>query len=481
MPKHPLLTRIAERIAVLAPQASGVARPGLLVALSGGPDSVALLLGAREWSRSTGGPLEAAHLNHTLRAAAAEEDMLFCRELCRGLGVPLHEFRRDPRPLARARGLGLEEAGRHLRRRLLAGVVGGCDHLHCVATGHHADDQTETVVMRLFRGAGPQGLRGLRPVQGDVIHPLLDIGHDRILACLQDCGQPWRLDASNEGRGNLRARLRNELLPLARDIFGDGCLDNPARLAALLEQDVRLLQELADRALAEVRSPQDAAALSVAGLLALDPALAGRALRSWLADAAESPDRQGVLGARLGRVHADLVLRWLGEGQSGTGLDLPGGWRLERDFDLLRLRSRQLDAPPSARAADLRVLVRAQPPAAAGAATADPAALGRLEGPGRAAGAGAWELTCPAEALRGDLRVRHPRRGDRLRPLGAPGTRKLSDVLREAGVPAADRAGALVVEDGEGILWVVGVARGERTRLLPTTGKTVTICICSRN
>ena len=483
MLSHPLLSRIADQIAMLAPQACpNASRPGLLVALSGGPDSVALLLGARQWSAAAGCPVEAAHLNHALRMGPAEADQAFCRELCADLQVVLHEFREDPRPLARARGLGLEEAGRHLRRRLLGGLVARSDHLHCIATGHHLDDQSETVIMRLFRGTGPLGLRGIRPVHGNVIHPLLAFRRRQILACLQDCGQAWRLDASNEGRDNTRARVRHELLPLVRDIFGPGCETNPARLAALLELDQRLLEGLTARTLATVAVAGPSPALDVPALLDLDPALAGRVLRAWLLGRRKCPKKmpkksaaEGTLGTRLAKIHADLVLRWLRSGQSGTGLDLPGGWRLERDFALVRLRRTGSPAVLLGHAAgDFRILVKEGPDSSA------LEAVGRDEGPGPVTGPHSWELTCPAAALQGNLRVRNLRPGDRLQPFGSPGTRKLSDLLREGGIPRSARAGVLVADDDAGILWVVGLARTERTRLLPTTGKTVTICICPR-
>ncbi len=146
--------RIGELVSLACP---GVTQPGLLVALSGGPDSVALLLAAHSWAAATGNPLEAAHLNHKLRGDESRQDVRFCQDLCENLQIQLHLREEDPRLTAKLRGMGLEEAGRTLRLAFFASIVDGRYHLHCLAKGHHQDDQAETVIMRVFRGTGLDG------------------------------------------------------------------------------------------------------------------------------------------------------------------------------------------------------------------------------------------------------------------------------------------------------------------------------------
>ncbi|MBM4131161.1 tRNA lysidine(34) synthetase TilS [bacterium] len=450
--------RLGELVAAACPGASGA---GVVVALSGGPDSVALLRVAAHWSRRTGAPLLAAHLNHGLRPDDTDRDEAFCADLCARLGVGFAAGAADPRAAARERGRGLEEAARHLRRRFLLDVLGAQAWPGCVATGHHRDDQAETVLMRLLRGTGPDGLRGIRPVAGPFIHPLLDWDRAAIVRFLERLGQPWRLDVTNDEGDNLRARLRREVVPLLRDVFGEGCLEGPTRLAALLAEDCDLLDEQAAAALA---AAIDGPGLRVESLLALPPALAGRVLRAWLGDA-----------VRIEAVHVAAVMAWLREGSSGAGLDLPAGRRLRREFGRL-LPGTPADDPVEAICPeDWRVEVRR---AEAGPAAADDARDGH--GSGDRADPSTWRLTCPAEALQGNLRVRGWRRGDRLRPVGLGGSRKVSDVLREARVPASERGGVLVVDDADGILWVVGLARDERTRLLPGMAAVVTISVIRR-
>ncbi len=459
---HSFSRAVSERIRELVLECCGDnPRPGLLAALSGGPDSVALLLAAKTWSLETGSPLAAAHFNYGLRPGDADRDAAFCRDLCANLDVELFESADDPRPVARTRGQGLEEAARHLRRRFFSKTLENNSHLRCVATGHHRDDQVETVLMRLFRGTGPEGLRGILPVSGQYIHPLLHLGRAEIVAFLEECGQPWRTDGSNLDGDNVRARIRRELLPLARGIFGPGSEIVPARMAELLQGDMELLEGFTRAALTATRSQDDPDQLSISRLLALDEGLAPRVLRSWLDDGQPSG---------LERVHVDTALAWLRSGQSGSGLDFPAGQRLSRDFDNLRRVAGSAFRPPLRTAADYRILV-----------SGETANAPIIKGVGDPADEATWRLTCPASCLKGNLRVRNFRPGDRFQPLGLEGSKKMSDLLREQRIPLEGRPEILVVTDEAGILWVVGLARAERTRLLPSTEQTVTISVAKRS
>lgn len=432
---------------------------GLLAAVSGGPDSVALLHLAAAWAAARRRPLAAAHFNHRLRGAGSDQDAAFCHQLCAGLGVSLSVGDGDCRPLARRRGRGLEEAARHLRLEFLAHVRRERG-LTAVATGHHRDDQAETILLRIGRGTGLDGLRGLRPRRGRLIRPLLGATRGEILDYLQAHGLPWREDPTNLDGSNLRSRVRRELLPLFRDIFGSGATLNPARLADLCELDLAHLDALAEAAWRNLAIPPEAGQtvprLCVGGVLALPAAIARRVLRRWL---------QASLPADLARVHVVNTLRWLAASQSGTGLDLPGGLRIVRDFDCLGI---ERPPPPlhGAEAWSVRLEPLDEVPAAVSAPTQD---------------GSAWRLIAAADALAGNLYVRGPRPGDRLQPFGLAGSKKLSDLVQAKRIPRAWRPGLLVVADEEGPLWVIGVIQAERTRVLPTTERAVTIIVERRN
>jgi len=479
------ITRLCHRVRTdlaTATDDSATTAHGLLVGLSGGPDSVALLLIAHEWAQTSGSPVAAAHLNHRLRGHDADNDQQFCRELCARLDLPLHLRRADPRPVARQRRLGLEEAGRVLRRRFFADLLAADHQLLCVATGHHRDDQAETVVMRLFRGTGLDGLRGIRPVNDRTIHPLLEFGRTEIVSYLEQCGQPYRLDVTNETGDNTRSRVRRELLPLVRDIFGHGAAEAPARLAGLIEDDADWLDATAHDRLAALSTD---GALAVDALCALPAAVACRVVRLLYANALATENRavadETSDGAHVGPVdlqrnHVTGLLDWLATGQSGQTLDLPHGLQAVREFDRLHLRRRENESATVSSAASYRILVEPAP------SPSDPAPessdTGTAESP--ADTAGPWRLRCPAIALQGRLRVRAWRPGDRIELPGLGGHKKVSDLLQEQRVPASERPGILVVEDDGGLLWVVGHACAARAQLLPTPVPTVIIAVVAR-
>ncbi|MBD3220711.1 tRNA lysidine(34) synthetase TilS [bacterium] len=445
--------------AVVAAYGEPADRSGVVIALSGGPDSVALLDVARRWAADTGRRIVAAHFDHQLRGTGADADEAFCRQLCADLGVELDVERGDVRGLARQRGRGLEDAGRQLRDAFLERVRRQRT-LAAVATGHHRDDQVETVLLRVFRGTGLDGLRGIRPWQGRRIHPLLAWPRPAILDHLVAHGYTWREDATNRDGSNRRGRVRHELMPLVRDIFGPGSGEAIARLADLAETDLAYLDERTEAAweavLTEAPEGLCAPALSTRAMAALPAAIAGRVLRRWLAP--HVPED-------LAQVHVEAILRWLGAGQSGSGLDLPGPVRIERVFDAIGLAA---DAPLAAAVEDWRVTVAPLPE------IPDPVPGPRREVDG-------WRMVCAAEALSGSLRLRHPRQGDRLEPFGLGGSKKVSDLCREQRIPAATRSQLLVVEDATGPLWIPGVAQDERTRVLPTTRQAVTIFVNRRH
>jgi len=465
----PFMEQSVQRIDELVGELAGP-RGGLLVALSGGPDSVALLFAAQAWAQRAGRPLAAAHLNHRLRGPDADGDEQFCRDLCRDRNIELHVERRDPRASARRRGMGLEEAGRALRRRFLHDLLDGQDEFACAATGHHLDDQTETVIMRLFRGTGLDGLRGIRPRAGRIIHPLLERTRKEIIAFLEAVDQPYRIDGTNVTADAVRSRVRRELVPLAKDIFGSGCASNPARLAKLVHTDLACLDGLTRQALRRVVAEErdgEPASLLVEPLGELDRALARRVVRTFLAE-------QYDLHKNLELIHVDTLLDWLARSASGASQDLPGGWRAVRQFDRLRLLPRENDIPLVASVEKYRIVVQAS-----GSTELFGTPPGTTPGPRRLPDG--WQLICPAGTLSGRVRLRNWKAGDRIEQFGLGGHKKLSDLLQQHRIDSVDRPGVLVVEDDDGILWVVGIAQAERTRILPTTGSTVTISVIRRS
>jgi tRNA(Ile)-lysidine synthase len=209
----------------------GIAGQPLVVAVSGGADSLALFQALRQLRGEALPLLIAAHVNHQLRGPEADADEAFVRGLATGDGVRCEAVRIDVRALADAEGGNLEGTARRERYRWLERVATD-NGVSLVATGHTADDQAETVLHRLMRGAGLQGLRGIarrRPLGTRVtlVRPLLDITRAEVLAFLQENGLTWREDSTNAGPTFTRNRIRHQLLPLLETQF------NPAIRAIL--------------------------------------------------------------------------------------------------------------------------------------------------------------------------------------------------------------------------------------------------------
>src|SRR5262245_468308 len=217
----------------------------VLVALSGGADSVALLFLMRELHRN--GHVQvagAAHLHHGLRGADADADEAFSAALAARLGVPFVSEHADIAALARAQKRSIEDAARTARYACLdraAAALGA----EVVAVAHTRDDQAETFLLRLLRGAGTRGLGSIRPRAGRVIRPLIDVARADLRSDLEGLGEAWREDATNADVAIPRNRVRHELIPFLQSRFSPAATAILAREAALAQQDEDFLHDRA--------------------------------------------------------------------------------------------------------------------------------------------------------------------------------------------------------------------------------------------
>ena len=300
----------------------------VLVGLSGGSDSVGLLLLLREIAEHGGFQLAgAAHFNHRSRADAARDE-LFCRDLTAALGVPFVRDAADVQLIADAEGTSFEDCARRLRYGFLQRAAQdlGADR---VAVGHTRDDQAETFLLKLARGAGATGLGAVYPRRNQVVRPLLDVSREEIRRWLRDRGQPWVEDETNADLRNPRNRIRHRVLPELDHAYGGPTRAQLARAAELAREDGQWLDAQAAARLEELsRKGTDFLEFDAAALL-VEPAPVRRrlllqAMRS-LAD-----------GREIGLEHVESALDVLrGERR---GADVPGcRWELRRQ-DLVLYR-----------------------------------------------------------------------------------------------------------------------------------------------
>jgi tRNA(Ile)-lysidine synthase len=305
----------------------------VVVGLSGGADSVALLDALASLRRRRGFRVVAAHLDHALRAGSPE-DAAFCAELCRALDVPLRVGRADVRArAARERG-GLEQAARRERYAFLRRVREE-EGAFAIAVAHTRDDQAETLLLRLLRGAGAAGLAGMRPRSGDVVRPLLAVSRGEVLAHLRERGLSWREDPSNADLAYRRNRVRHELIPYLEERFNPAIRASLARTASVLADEAAHVRGEAERLLGVIsREGENGALLLGRRALAEAPtAVARAAIRQALV-------RTGGL-ARVGAVHVEGILRLArAKAPSGRRLPLPGEREARFTRDDVRLERR---------------------------------------------------------------------------------------------------------------------------------------------
>jgi tRNA(Ile)-lysidine synthase len=448
---------ITERVLRTVRKHGLIARGGrVVIALSGGPDSVALVHILRELEREGElGVAGVAHLNHQLRGAAADEDEQFCRALAAALNLPIEVERVQVRALAREQGRSVEDAARLARYAFLerAADALGAD---AIAVGHSRDDQAETFLLRLIRGAGPRGLAGILPRAGRVVRPLLDIRRAELRAYLSQRGIEACEDASNADLAVPRNRVRHELLPYVEREFSPGIVDVLAREAAIaLEDEDRLQKEAIDLTASVVLRSIPGAQVDVAALTSLHPALAARVARIALSELA---------GLRfIGFDHIHAFLEFARKGASGAALSLPGqqvrhggSWLLLRPEPQRGSGGNSFRFPLSIPG---EVILTPQ----GWTISAEPLES-CPEGPQRARGDA---VAVAARALSLPLAVRNRRPGDRFRPLGLGGAeKKLQDFLVDRKVPRETRdALPLVVDRDDRIVWVVGESVGEDFRI----------------
>jgi tRNA(Ile)-lysidine synthase len=437
-----------------------LARPEtrVVVALSGGSDSVALaqLVDALDHA----GELHLtglAHFNHQLRQAADAEER-FCVGLAASLGRPLVVDRADVGSRARRERRSIEDAARAARHEFLEHA-----RLHfdadAIALGHTRDDQAETFLLRLLRGAGARGLAAMHPRRGAIIRPLVACRRAELRAFLDSRQIAYVEDESNEDVGIPRNRVRAELLPFLERRFNPSIVDVLADEADLAREEWRWMESAADELVRHVSRREDRVwRIEAAALNAVPVALGRLILRRALTE--------GAGGKPVSFAHVDEALRLSRE--AGAPVDLPGQ-RMERVGSDVVLTGRPPDAvgrhwgsaplfryplsiPGEVRLAEAGCVVTAEP------ARSDAAARGR---PGDGAIA-----VVQLDHCQGPLAVRNRRPGDRFSPPGLRGKKKLQDFFVDRKIARQRRdAVPLVVDESDRIVWVAGHEIDQRFRV----------------
>lgn len=425
----------------------------ILIAYSGGVDSTGLLnllLKLREeWSFE----LFLGHFNHKLRQKA-EEDEKFVRRMAQKYSLPLFVGSKDVRSYARAKRMNIEEAGRKLRYDFLKKTALKIGRAK-IATGHTMTDQAETFLMRLMRGSGLRGLAGIFPLVEEVIvRPLIQIEREDIEAYLRKRGIEYRIDESNFDRRFLRNKIRLDLIPYIRENFEPKIVPCLSKIASIFREEESLLEKITqEKAKRAVLKNDNRISLQVESISSLPRALTRRVARHFISELRGNlrgisfEDVESVLALKEGKefpLKKDLVLR-REQGQIFLKGKIPPKiryeyrWKGEGPLEIKELRLK-FEGKKIKRGDSLRLDFDDQ-----ARAFLD---MGKLRFP---------------------LLVRNRREGDRYQPLGAPGQKKLKEIMRAKGIPLSERERRPVFLSGDEIVWILGLPVSEKFKIRSRT------------
>lgn len=441
-------------------RAQDLLHPGMhvLVACSGGPDSLALLDILLRLRRRLNLVLTVAHFEHGIRGAASEADARFVEAFCRERGVPCCIGHGDVPAVAKEQGKSLELMARELRYAFLWRTLERCG-ADVLATAHHADDQAETVLMRILRGTGIDGLAAMRPREGKKIRPLLFARREAILAYCRERRLQPRHDATNDIPDATRNLLRLRVLPYLQQACNPGVARSLCQLAELARADSDFLEQQLEEIWPYLtREENDERRIVLVSLRRQHPALQRRALRRLFAETAGN-------GRDLSFSHVEeLRLLALSAQATGKTLDLPGGIEAHFTHNRLILR-RALPEGGHERDGGLSMPIPVAIPGstACGGMAIEATLLELLP-----EDVGSRGFYLDASALRcGPLVLRHRQPGDFIGLAG--GRKKLKDVLIDDKIPREARANLLLLAIGHEVLWIVG---RRRTNHYPVTDHT---------
>lgn len=460
---------------LLTIQGYDLVRPGetVLCAVSGGPDSVAMLHILRELNdlQEFNWKLHIAHVNHGLRGKASDEDEAFVRALCEALKIPLHATRLDVRAAQKREKKSQEETGRMLRHEFLQKValqVGA----QKIALAHNLDDQAETILHRILRGTGLRGLKGMAPIRVIsrkhdlfVVRPLIEIERHEIEAYLREKKIEYRTDLSNFDTSITRNKIRHKLIPMLEAEFNPRVKMALVKLGQTAGSFYLLLREIANEVYENTKmiSGEGEVCLSVEEFAKLPPAI-----QTLIIDRAVKT----VLGRmpQLNFEHYLEIISLCGEQAYHKAIRLPRGLEARREGYILRI-ARPQEPPPPLKFTHRKLKVPGK--------TVIKKLNLQIETElleGRVIGLKDYirnkdytEEIVDYDKLQGPLTIRLRKGGDQFVPLGSKGSTKLKKFFIDNKVPKAVRDRVPLITDGSRIVWVVGYRIGDDVKITDAT------------
>ncbi|HCL80801.1 MAG TPA: tRNA lysidine(34) synthetase TilS [Nitrospiraceae bacterium] len=435
----------------------------VLVGLSGGPDSVCLLTILHRLNEP-GVALSAAYIDHGLRPHETPDEIEFCAGICNSMNIEFITRHIDVKSYAKEKGLSKQEAARELRYDALCGMAAE-KGANKIALGHNADDQAETVIMRLLRGSGPSGLSGIPPVrilgnrQSSVIRPLLETERIEIETFLGNEGLGFVVDSSNLGHEYLRNRIRHTVIPSIKNINKD-FIHTLSRTSDIFRDEERYFDLLTTKTLMKLISRKTGSSIELFSgpLEAMDTVLLRRVLRRAI-------DETKGLRA-IGFVHIEDMLHLIKSGNSGDRIYLPKGIRVIKGYSTLIITSEQpvrlgtyaVKVPGELVLKESSIVVRS--------AVID---INESESPGD----GKNNAFIDADKVNLPLTIRGRSDGDFFYPAGFGKRKKLQDYFVDEKVPRDERDAIPLLISGNDIAWIMGYRTDERYKVAKDTKRVI--------
>ena len=434
------------------------AKERVLVALSGGPDSVCLLQVLKNLKEDLSLDLSVIYVDHGLRPEETAREIEFCKNLCAILNLPFLTKSIDVKSYAKGNKLSRQEAARDLRYRVFEETASGIG-AHRIALGHTADDQAETLVMRLLRGTGPAGLSGIPPVRGKFIRPLIDIKRQDIERNLQKEEIDYIIDSSNLKKDYVRNRIRLSLMPQIKEM-NPNIVDTLSRTAAIFREEEKYFEILVAKTLMKLmsRKRDSRIELFLGPMEAMGKVMLRRTLRRAI------DETRGLRGISF--VHIEDIIELIKKGKAGDRLYLPHGVRAIKAYSTLILTSE-----PPIRLSNYSLEVLRETVLKEAGILIHASLHGCQESEIQDRRPTADLAIFDADRLIFPLMIRPRKEGDFFYPLGFGKKKKLQDFFVDEKVPRDERDAIPLIVSGEDIVWVVGYRGDERFKVTDETKK----------
>jgi tRNA(Ile)-lysidine synthase len=435
----------------------------VVVALSGGPDSVCLLHVLHTLSEKLNIKIYAVHINHMLRGLESDADEAYVFELCGKLDVPIHSRSFDIRRISDEKGISLEEAGREIRYGELSDFAYKTGASK-VAVAHNKNDQTETVLMHILRGSGLAGLAGMEYERGNIIRPLLDIERSEIEEYCEKLNLNPRIDSSNLKSDFTRNRIRLELIPFINAKFNVDLMESICRLSSHAGSENGFMEKCSAEAMDKliVEKSSGNTGLNLSGLKSLHPALQRRVIRKAVCQV--KGDLKGIES-----IHVDDAVGLISRGRTGAAIQLPGGIFAGISYNLFKIYMKTESAdtpqfdkivtmPGCTEVAEINSVIIAS-------IEAEAFTIDKYNGLGYNSLVQFFDY----DGLKRGINIRNRCEGDIFKPYKSSGTKKLKEYFIDNKIPREIRSEIPLIACNDEIVWIIGYKISDKFKVTENT------------